>query len=263
MKRLLATALVVAAAASAAFNAAGWGKHGHQIVIAVAQRHLTDEAKQNIARYFDYNLQKDAVWMDQHRRDEPIAYTTAWHVYNVDKNYRYDPNPRLYKGDCIMAVRNTVWTLRGYKELSDSAVVMNIRMLIHFVGDMHCPTHAYLVGPRNHWECTLPAKNFKGTFHGVYDKIPSWLYPEMKPDEVAALLDDCSASQIKKIQKGTVEDWAADTGEKIAPIYDINPFLTKELAPDTVERSKDMVDVQLRNAGYRLARLLNELFAGK
>ena len=60
-----------------------------------------------------------------------------------------------------------------------------------------------------------------------------------------------------------MEDWAADTGEKIAPIYDINPFLTKELAPDTVERSKDMVDVQLRNAGYRLARLLNELFAGK
>ena len=57
-------------------TAFGWGTIGHKVVIAIAQRHLTEKTKANIAKYIDYDLKKDAVWMDKHRNDEPIAYTT-------------------------------------------------------------------------------------------------------------------------------------------------------------------------------------------
>lgn len=240
-------------------TALGWGKHGHQIVIAVAQRHLTEKTKENLSKYFDYDIKKDAVWMDTHRNDKDIAYTTAWHVYNVGDNHEYDPNPRLHKGDCIHALYIAKYNLSHYKELSDSAVVMNVRMLIHFAGDMHCPTHCYFPGPRCFWPCTM-GDSFKGTFHGLYDKIPSMIYPQTKPDDVAAAIDNCSKAQIKAIVKGNLLDWARSCGDVCCETYRINPFLTEELDPETVDKSREMVDIQLRNAGYRLAYLLNLYF---
>lgn len=243
-----------------AFSSYGWGGVGHRTVIAIAQRHISEKTKAEIARYFDYDIKKDAVWMDSHRKDSDIAYTTAWHVYNVDENHRYDPDKRAAKGDCLKAVRDDIWVLENYKNLPDSVVILYVRELIHFVGDFHCPTHSYLPGPRNFWKCSLESANWKGEFHGLYDKIPQLIYPDNTPDEIAAMLDNCSKSQIKKIQQGTLEDWAKGCGDLNEGIYVINPFLTTVLDPDTLEKSKEIVDTDLRNAGYRLAYLLNLIF---
>ena len=89
--------LLLAATASVMFaqSAMAWGRLGHEVVIKVAERHLTEKAKANIAKYMPYDLKTDAVWMDHHRKDKEIAYTTAWHVYNVGADHNYDPNPRL------------------------------------------------------------------------------------------------------------------------------------------------------------------------
>ena len=256
MKRLAFSLLLCAAFC---INLSAWGTKGHKTVIAIAQRHLTEKTKANIARYMDYNLQDDAVWMDHHRHDKPIEYTTAWHVYNVDKNHNYDPNPRLHKGDCIYGMYIADYNLRHYRELSDSAVVMNIRMIIHFAGDMHCPVHSYFPGPRNFWKCRYNGEEI-GTFHGFYDAIPGRLWPNLNPDELAAELDNCRKGQIRKICKGSFVDWAHACADRSCGIYEINPPLTEDLAPDTVERSREIVALQLRDAGYRLAFLLNSYF---
>ena len=256
MKKVLISLLL---ASVVCINLQAWGALGHKTVIAVAQRHLTEKTKANLAQYFDYDLKEDAVWMDKHRRDEPIAFTTAWHVYNIDENHNYDPNPRLTKGDAIYAIQLACYNLGHYRELTDSAVVMNVRMLIHFVGDMHCPVHSYFPGPRNFWPCKLHGED-AGTFHAFYDGIPSRLWPDANPDELAAQLDNCKKGQIRKIASGSVFDWAKATGDRCAHIYEINAPLTEDLDPDSVEKSREVVSLQLRDAGYRLARLLNDLF---
>ncbi|MCR5325701.1 MAG: S1/P1 nuclease [Bacteroidales bacterium] len=236
-----------------------WGNYGHQAVIAVAQRHLTEKTKANIARYMDYDLKQDATWMDSHRRDKEIAYTTAWHVFSVDGNHRYDPNARQAKGDAIHALEIVDYNLSHYKELTDSAVVMNIRMLIHFAGDMHCPVHCYFPGIRNNWKCMIGATEY-GSFHGLYDQMPKQLWPDLSPDELAAQLDDCGACKRNQIAKGTLLDWARACGDRCWAIYEINAPKTVDLDPDTIEKSRDIVRLQLRDAGYRLARLLNQYF---
>ncbi|MBO6170109.1 MAG: S1/P1 nuclease [Bacteroidales bacterium] len=256
MKR---TIIITVLCLCASISAAAWGRLGHKAVIAVAQRHLTSKTEENIAKYFDYNIQEDAVWMDVHRKDSAIAYTTAWHVYNVDENHNYDPNPRLHKGDAIHALQIADYNLRHYKELSDSAVVMNVRMLIHFVGDMHCPVHSYFPGPRNFWKCNL--EGYKtSTFHALYDKIPEYLWPGKSSDEIAAEIDNCGACKRHRIARGTLYEWVRDCADRSEYIYQINPPLTKNLDPDTIEKSREVVTLQLRDAGYRLARLLNFYF---
>ena len=242
-------------------NAMAWGVVGHETVIAVAQRHLTERTKANIAKYMNYDLKKDAVWMDKHRWDKEIAYTTHYHTYACDAQGNYDPNPRVSKGgDVVYALHLADYNLSQYERLTDSAVVMNLRMIIHFMGDMHCPVHAHPDGRATAWPCEFNGKPWK-KFHAIYDRIPEMLYGEdVDVDALAEQLDNCKRGEIKKIVGGTLLDWANDSTAENLTIYDINAFHTKQVAPDTVERSRALISRQLRNAGYRLAHSLNLYF---
>ena len=241
------------------YKVSAWGKFGHDIVVEIAKRHITEQTKKNIAKYMPYDITTESSWMDTHRHDEGIGYTTAWHVYNVDEKYEYDMNPRLHKGDAILAMKVSDFNLAKYRELSDSAVVMNLRFVLHFTGDIHCPTHSYVPGPRCFWPCELNGKKIKA-FHSLYDYITDDLYQNKSAEEVAAILDNASQRERKKICKGDFHDWAHDIGTRNAIIYEWNPHKTKVLNPNTIELSRELVDRQLRDAGYRLAYLLNKYF---
>ena len=254
--RKIFTLVLAAALCSQAF---GWGGVGHRVIVEIAQRNLTEKAKENISKYMNYDLKKEAVWMDTHRKDEPIAYTTAWHVYNIDENSVYDPNPRLYKGDCIHALKIADYNLSKYEQLTDSAVVMNLRMLLHFVGDMHCPTHSYVPGPRCFWPCTLNGKKYKA-FHGLYDKMPQLIHKGKKDNQIADELDVLKKGQIKKIVKGDLHEWVHQVGSDNKVIYEWNPHNTPVLKDNTIELSTELVNKQMQYAGYRLAYLLNKYF---
>ena len=243
-------------------SASAWGKLGHEVIIEVAKRHITENTKRNIAKYMPYDITSESVYMDIHRNDKEIGYTTAWHVYNVDERGEYDMNPRLYKGDAILAMKVVDHNFNKLDRLTDSAIVMNIRCLLHFAGDMHCPTHSYVPGPRCHWPCELNGKKHK-SFHGVYDYMPVMLHPNKSCVEIAAEIDNASKGEIKKIQKGNLDEWVKDIGTRNAIIYKWNPHNTPVLNEKTVELSRDLVNLEMRNAGYRLAHLLNRYFDHK
>lgn len=258
MKRLLAVIIAIVFAG----NAFAWSTVGHKIVIAIAQRHLTEKAKENIAKYIDYDLKRDAVWMDKHRNDKEIAYTTHYHTFATDKSLHYDPNYRLGKCDVVYALALTDYNLSSgkYRNMTDSAVVFNIRMIIHFMGDMHCPVHTHIDGVKTIWKCKLNGQEWE-KFHPIYDKIPGMLYDsKLKADQIAEQLDVLSKKEIKKITAGSIVDWANDAAKVSAKIYDINPMFAYDLDPDTIEKSRPIIDTQLRNAGYRLAEKLNQYF---
>lgn len=260
MKKLFA--VIIAIAIVGIESASAWGKLGHDVIVEVAKRHLTENTKRNIAKYMPYDITSESVYMDIHRNDKEIGYTTAWHVYNVDENGEYDMNPRLYKGDAILAMKVVDHNFNKLDRLTDSAVVMNLRCLLHFAGDMHCPTHSYVPGPRCHWPCELNGKKHK-SFHGVYDYMPVMLHPNKSCVDIAAEIDTASKGEIKKIQKGDLDEWVKDIGTRNAIIYKWNPHNTPVLNENTVELSRDLVNLEMRNAGYRLAHLLNRYFDHK
>lgn len=254
MKRLSLVIILLCAVGTAS----AWGVVGHRIIVELAKRHMTDKAKENVAKYMPYDITKDAVWMDSHRKDKPIRYTHHWHSFRYDDQKRYDINPSARRGDVVRALDIADFNLSRYKECSDSTVVMNIRMLIHFVGDMHCPSHADPL-----WKGWGLKVNFKGKtyndFHYIYDIMPQWLYGKKKYIEAAAKLDTYSKGQRKKVCKGSLRDWADETARLTSIIYEWNP-VEGNLREDTIEISTDMTNTQLRNAGYRLAYLLNKYF---
>jgi len=238
-----------------------WGNFGHRIVIQVAERHLKKTTKENLAKYFSYDIVEDASWMDRHRKDPGIDYTDAWHVCCTDTNGVYDPMPRVAKGDCVRALQVCTYNLSHYRDLPDSQVVYNVRILIHMVGDMHCPSHTYIGGVRNFWECSLPPYWQDKTFHGFYDHITEMIYDGKTTDAVAELVDNFDKMELSQVCKGTFEDWVSECGKRNKFIYELNPVGTSNLSNDTVWRSAPLVAESLRNAGVRLATLLNKYFS--
>lgn len=263
MKKLI---LLLVATAFCANTALAWGGLGHRTVVEIAKRHLTEKSKENLAKYMPYDITKDATWMDKIRgKKSPYRFTNSWHSYYYDSKFRHDPNMpnKVKNGDTMRALDLADRNLSMYKELTDSAVIFNIRMLLHFVGDMHCPSHCKFIGGRDDAKPRVYLKGeYMGSFHSFYDKMPSHIYGnDIKASELAAKLDTYSKGKIKRICKGDHHDWAQESMHTTNVIHQWNPNDgTKDLRENTIELSKPVIDKQLRHAGYRLAYLLNKYF---
>ena len=90
--------------------------------------------------------------------------------------------------------------------------------------------------------------------------MPEWLHPNESVADVATEIDTAKKGEIKRIQRGDFHDWAHDIGSRNAIIYKWNEHNRKVLDPNTVELSRELVNLQIRNAGYRLAYLLDQYF---
>ena len=237
-----------------------WGTVGHRIVIELAKRHITEKTQKNVAKYMPYDIVKDATWMDNHRKDKGLRHTHFWHSFRYDDRKRYDINPSAKRGDVVRALDIADFNLSHYKELSDSAVVINLRMLIHFVADMHCPSHADPLWKAWGKKVYVRGKSYND-FHYIYDSMPEWIYGRDNgaEREAAAKLDTYPKGKSKKICKGSLRDWADETARLTSIIYEWNP-VEGDMREDTIEISKAMTNTQLQNAGYRLAFLLNKYF---
>ena len=256
MKRLFISMLCLAAVT----DVFGWGQKGHDTVAYIAENHLSPEVAAKVTALLDgHSLVYYANWMDNASHTPDYAFTSTWHYVNVDEEEQtYAQSEKHPKGDVVVAINEIVSRLKN-GGLSPERDKVDLMMLIHLVGDMHCPTHSYFPGPRCFWECTLNGKPQK-SFHSVYDKMPELIYGEMSAEEVAERIDTCKRREIKKIQSGSLYDWVRDCADNNAVIYRWNPVNTETLDPNTVELSHELVDIQMRNAGYRLAYLLNEYF---
>ena len=126
-------------------SAFGWGREGHETIAKIADNNLKPSARKVIERYLgDHSIVYYAKWMDEYRHTPEYAFTTKWHVARVDENLVYSQYPEA--GDAISAINEAVELLKDYENLPDSTVAVNIKYLLHLVGDMHCPAHVYYLG---------------------------------------------------------------------------------------------------------------------
>ncbi|MBQ0080666.1 MAG: S1/P1 nuclease [Alistipes sp.] len=241
--------------------AIAWNGRGHQTIVALAEKHLTKKARKNIDKFMPYELKKEASWMDKHRRDKEYAFTGKWHSYEVNEKigFVHNPDKRASTGNAIYALTLADYNLTNWKDMPDSTVIMNLRMLLHFVGDMHCPchvNHSYERTPKG--KVTVGEKAY--SYHRLYDSSPSLLWKDHTTEQIVAKIDHLKKSDIEKLTQGNFQQWANECGKNCAMIYDLNRGNNQELDPNTLEKSRKLIISQLQKAGYRLASLLNRYF---
>ena len=143
MKKLLLLLFAAALSLSASEPARAWGREGHETIAKIAERNLTKRAKKRIEKYLGgHSVVYYAKWMDEYRQTPEYAFTNDWHTAPVGADLRYgDELLKPGKGNAVYGLELAIRNLRDYRSLTDSAVAVNLKYVIHLVGDMHCPAH--------------------------------------------------------------------------------------------------------------------------
>lgn len=255
MKRVLLL-LVCLSVARGVF---AWGQKGHDVTAYIAECHLTEEAAAKIDKILGgHSPVYYANWLDAASHTPQYEYTRTWHYLNIDEGATLETTPRNPQGDVLTAVTEIVARLRQ-GGLDPQQERLQLIMLIHLVGDMHCPMH---LGRLSDMGGNLrPVSVFDGesNLHAAWDTaIPEaahrWSYTEWQKQT-----DRLSEERIAQIQSGEPEEWIAQTHALCAEIYEKSPGGTN-ISYDYVDWATPIVEQQFLRGGYRLARLLNEIY---
>lgn len=121
-------------------------------------------------------------------------------------------------------IEQSAETLRNYRELPDSTVAVNLKFLIHFVGDMHCPAHIKYAGRNMKYDVLFEDKYHKPHkyyIHHVWDNEIITTTRIWSVSEWADELDRLPDSEIDAITAGTPRDWLHDAAVCCLVQFDI------------------------------------------
>lgn len=261
-KFICRAALVSLFAAALSFEAYAWHREGHETIAKVAELNLKPSARRTVEKYLGgHSIVYYAKWMDQVRKLPEYAATDKWHCVYVDKDGKYIPSEA---GDAISAIETATKTLKNYKNLPDSVVALNIKYLLHFVGDMHCPAHMYIAGRNQTFKITILDKDAKKrayNFHCIWDFALIRANRIMSVTEWATELDGVLTKEQKKnMAAGTPLDWLDSNFERNIHLFEwVNPD-SKPCDPMLVINGMRLIETNISYAGIRLARILNDIF---
>ncbi len=236
-----------------------WGQKGHDVVAYIAECHLTPEAAERIDKVLGgHSPVYYANWMDIASHQPEYAYSKTWHYLNIDEGHTYETMPKNPDGDILRAVGMLVGKLKqGGLEPEEEALAL--KMLIHLMGDMHCPMHTGRLSDVGGNAVPVTFFRTPTDLHTAWDtKIVEaarrWSYSEWQNQ-----IDRASDDEIVLMQSGEPEDWMKETFEICRRIYAETPEGTV-ISYDYIDRFTPVIETQFLRGGYRLARLLNEIY---
>ena len=237
----------------------------HATVAYIAQNHMTPKALRNYYKAFNnHTLMEFASYPDFYRAAYLVNGKTISHRVNFDDNL----NPVLPKeGEALNAygaILRAIEQLKDHRNLDDSTKYTALALLVHFMGDSHCPSHLRYADGRDRIETInykiyrYKTKAEKLPFHSFWDSIcTDYTFSESYVDR-ALIFDTCTPREIKEIQQGTLADWMHCSAVLCKDIFN----LKEDQIVDRiyVTNMAGLAASQVRAAGYRLAALMNELF---
>lgn len=258
--------LLVASLLPLALPAHAWGPVGHRLVADLAAADLDPKARAEIARLLrgeaEPTLAGVANWADD-LRDNPVAddpglgkRSSRWHYVNLaEDDCGYRAAAHCPNGDCVIEAIRRHRDILADQRQSDAARAQALKFLVHFVGDVHQPLHAGYARDKGGNTVQIQIDRQGSNLHRLWDSdiLASAKLKESRylrhlrrmplPPEARTGADDPAA-------------WAEGACRIVLRdgFYPARPHIV----PSYFTQWRPTADAQLRIAGYRLARLLND-----
>jgi len=286
MWRLLPALLALSAPAF------GWGPQGHRVVGDIASRYLTPTAQAQVSELLTNDrlaggdpsgrrtLGEIANWADEIKDFEWGKRRGSWHYDDISLCGTPEYAKYCRAGRCASGQ-----LARQIEVLSDPRARPRARnealkWIVHLIGDIHQPLHAANHGDRG-------GNQVQVSFFGARDNPPYGslnLHALWDVHLLARLLADrggerslvsaaIAGSDRKMWEQGAISDWIAEShglardrvyaplpaevscGERIGGVLTLGEVYYMNAAP--------VIDVQIRKAGVRLARVLNDVLGNE
>lgn len=256
MKRFIVFCLTIATA----FSAMAWGPKGHDTVAYIAEKHLSKKTLQKVLEVLDgHSLVYVANWMDNASHTDEYAYTKTWHYVNVDpEEGTYANSKKDAAGDAVTAINTIVDNLKS-GELTAEEERVQLMMLIHIVGDIHCPMHAGHKKDRGGNGTQVKYFGKQKKLHSVWDSeivesAHRWSYSEWQDQ-----IDRATPKQQQAYMQGTPNDWIEETVALANECYE-SAAKAGNMSYDYVAEYAPVIEQQFLKGGIRLAKLIEEIY---
>lgn len=287
MKRIV---LIVSAALLAAPLFA-WNKTGHTAIAQIAEDHVSRKTKKALDKYLDgmsitdiasypdkyyYEWTRDIGWECSNpsilRRKpseldvQPTNIEPWCHSFTVDSLcncYHHNREGDVYVRNAVMDIDQVAGELKNnIKNMPPEEIKVKIAVVVHLVGDFHCPFHTlYVPQAPTGGKYSIYLGEKKYNIHSFWDSVIfNRLNKEWSYTNYAEAADTATKDEIAEIVKGDIYDWASRSAKDVLPAHNLEPG--QYLPLDYPESMRWLVYQQLRNGGYRLARLLDYIFDG-
>lgn len=275
MKRTIIIAVCLLSFCGSAF---AWGRYGHATIARIAENHLTAATKAAIDEIMDGEpISLYASYADEYKGSmfidlgcEPTGPGDKRfmnHPHTFESNMDFEPfhgildNGRYVK-NCIHFVEQYTKDLKDWKNLPDSLRWNELVLLVHFVGDMHCPEHIRY----NPEEMTIGyyKVKFRGEeirYHTIWDDLLLTTKYPWSVGDLAHIFDSCDEKEIADIVKGSPYDWGSDVARTCWPVHQVKEG--DVLGKEWIREVNPILKKEIRNAGYRLGHQLNMIFDPK
>lgn len=239
-----------------------WGMTGHRIVGEVASRHLSSKAKAAIKKILGTeSLAMASNWADFVKSDSTYKYLDTWHYVNLpvglDRAAIYNFLDMEKEANIYNKTLEMIEILKKPgATLSERQMAM--RLLIHFIGDMNQPMHTARKEDLGGNRVSVMWFNEKTNLHSLWDsKLID--HQQLSYTEYANAVDNASPIELVNLKKGTIRDAVYDAYQASNKIYS----MTKPDAKLSYRYNFDfleLLNIQLRNGGIRLAQVLNNIY---
>lgn len=268
MRPLLAIAWVAAALGAAVPAAQAWGPDGHRIVGEIAWRSLrpaTRAAVRDLLPRGEYGtLAEASTWADTYARSHPgYEWLEPLHYVNVDPSATAVRVGR--DCGCVVGAIEIYRDRLADRSLAHGSRVEALRLLAHFVGDVHQPLHVSHPDGRGGTRTEIHFDGDPMTLHALWDTglierklrslpprrgVPRWR-------RFAQALDDsiAPADRTRWAASRDPDEWA----EESLAVARQHAFAVRDgavLGDAYYAQSIPAVSIRLQQAGVRLAALL-------
>ncbi len=264
MKRIFLSLLLISIF-YAPMKSFAWGANGHRITGQIAFNHLTGKAKRNIAAILgNESLPYATNWADFIKSDTNFNYLSSWHYINL-KSGLDSASVQAYlkqEENGTNVYSKVLWLGAELKKkgLSNDTKKFYLRLLIHFVGDLHQPMHTGRPDDLGGNRINITWFNEPSNLHRLWDD-QLIEFQKLSYTEYAKEIDHVTKKQRKFLQSTPVSHWINESyviAEKLySEIKEPNPRLSYRYSFDHIE----LLNSQLLKGGVRLAGMLNDIFS--
>jgi hypothetical protein len=241
-----------------------WGQIGHRVLAEIADSYLTAKTREEIKKILgSETIAMASNWGDFIKSDTAYKYLDVWHYVNFEKNLTYDQFKGVLKKDTAVkdAYAAVVFLTKELKKktLARDKKKMYLRLLIHFIGDIHQPLHVSPAGTSGGNDIKVQWFGQSSNLHRVWDSDLIEMQ-QLSYTEYATYLNHTTVTQRKRLQADPLSKWLYESYSIAQDLHneitENNPRLGYKYNYDHIE----LLNQQLLKGGVRLAGLLNEIF---
>jgi len=264
------------------FKAQAWGSYAHGVTAEIAEANVSPFVRGEIRKLLRAEaalgtpecrirtIAEASVWADCVRRTRwRWGYTASWHYHTMPICEAYNPQSNCPGGSCV-----TAQIERNHRMLADEDLPAHIRLealafMVHFAGDIHMPLHSGDNGDRG--------GNDLATDYGIVPGLNlHWIWDGPLAERAITtgadqLIRRYSKAERAELGGGAPEDWGRESWriarEFVYPnAFDKDPCAHElddatALTQDDIEQATPVVRRRIRQAGLRIAELLESAFA--